>query len=98
MPSIFKALPRCPLVLNDAEFSSLMEKYLRTKGFDPVVVNGGQAALDYLNEHPSTAVVVASQLLPGIDGVKLAKTMHGKSIEVPILMISSMSSPSALHD
>lgn len=88
--------PRILLVLDDQTFAGLLGNALREKGFDPVTIQGSVAALEDCKAS-KPAVVVASQLLPGIDGVALAKQVKALH-HIPIVLVSAVSTTTGIRD
>lgn len=88
--------PKTLIVLGDASFAAAMVKFLGARGFDPALAKTSTDALD-LVKSMKPDVVVASQLLPGMDGVQLCKNMK-KFTATPFLIIAAVSSPAGLTD
>ncbi len=80
------------LIVEDQEKLALsIQKGLSLVGFTVDVVGRGDTALDRMM-HNSTLYdcIVLDRMLPGVDGLTLAKTLREKSINVPILMLTAL--------
>jgi len=85
------------LVLGDAGLAAAMAKYVNANGFECVVGKGAQDALDTLGS-VKPDVVVVSQLLAGIDGIKLVDRLKHARAVLPVAIVAAVNSPQGLND
>jgi len=75
------------VVDDDAGLRTLLTKYLSKEGFDVTAVPDG-AAMDAWLARESTDLVILDLMLPGEDGLSLARRLRARS-PVPIIMLSA---------
>lgn len=75
------------IVDDDENICRLLELYLIRDGFNVLVCNDGESALNVLKER-SFDVVVLDIMLPGIDGLTVLSELR-KSSDVPVIMLSA---------
>lgn len=82
--------PRVLIVEDEAAIAELIAVNLRHNGFDPVWVEGGDAAQREMDA-VLPDVILLDWMLPGASGVQLAKQWrsHARSKAVPILMLTA---------
>ena len=82
--------PRVLIVEDEAAIAELIAVNLRHNGFDPVWVEGGEAAQREIDA-VLPDVILLDWMLPGASGVQLAKQWrsHARSKAVPILMLTA---------
>ena len=82
--------PRVLIVEDEAAIAELIAVNLRHNGFDPVWVEGGEAAQCEIDA-VLPDVILLDWMLPGASGVQLAKQWrsHARSKAVPILMLTA---------
>ena len=82
--------PRVLIVEDEAAIAELIAVNLRHNGFDPVWVEGGEAAQREIDA-VLPDVILLDWMLPGASGVQLAKQWrsHARSQAVPILMLTA---------
>jgi DNA-binding response OmpR family regulator len=81
------ACPRLLVVDDDAETRELLSLYLGDQGFDVATVEDGIAMDRWLAGHTADLVVL-DLMLPGEDGLSLARRLRGEH-KMPIVMISA---------
>jgi signal transduction histidine kinase/CheY-like chemotaxis protein len=79
---------RALIVDDNATNRRVLEAQLRAWGIEPVTVTGGDEALRRIN-HENFDVVLVDMLMPGMDGVALAREVRKKSAAPMILLSSS---------
>lgn len=80
--------PDVVLVVEDEpKLASLLADYLRAAGYDPVIVDRGDAALSAIAEH-RPALVLLDINLPGMDGLSICKELRRTSA-LPVIMVTS---------
>ena len=76
------------IVEDDAVIGRGIADYVRDAGFDPLLVERGEAGLARLRfERPD--VCVLDLMLPGVDGWKLIETARREGIGTPIIVVSA---------
>ena len=82
--------PRVLIVEDEAAIAELIAVNLRHNGFEPVWVEGGEAAQREIDA-VLPDVILLDWMLPGSSGVQLAKQWrsHPRSKSVPILMLTA---------
>ncbi len=79
--------PRLLVVDDDAELRELAEAYLSQQGFDVESVADG-AAMDAKLKAASFDLLILDLMLPGEDGLSIAKRLKGRT-RLPIIMVSA---------
>lgn len=79
--------PRLLVVDDDAELRELAEAYLTQQGFDVTTVADGPS-MDARLETEAFDLVILDLMLPGEDGLSIAKRLKGRG-NVPIIMVSA---------
>jgi DNA-binding response OmpR family regulator len=78
----------CVLVVDDdAELRDLLVRYLQSNGFRAFAVGNGTAMEKHLLGRPADLIVL-DLMLPGKDGLAIARELRGSS-DVPIIMLSA---------
>jgi DNA-binding response OmpR family regulator len=75
------------IVDDDRETRDLLSLYLREQGFDVDAVGDGAGMDEWLAAH-STDLVILDLMLPGEDGLSIARRMRSE-LKLPIVMISA---------
>jgi len=75
------------VVDDDPEICELTSAYLTQQGFDVHCVGGGEAMDAYLAEH-EVDLVILDLMLPGEDGLTLARRIKGEA-DIPIIIVSA---------
>ncbi len=75
------------IVDDDIDLQQLLVQYLREQGFQAEAVGNGSAMDDWLNRH-SADLVILDLMLPGEDGLSLARRLR-KERDIPIIMLSA---------
>jgi len=79
--------PSVLIVEDEADLSSVVDKYLRAADYQTQVIDNGLEVVDWVkSNHPD--VVLLDLMLPGKDGLSLCKEIRGFS-EVPIIMMTA---------
>ncbi|MEM9806503.1 MAG: response regulator, partial [Cyanobacteria bacterium P01_D01_bin.56] len=88
--NIFRGLPI--LVVDDNEDNrDMLSRRLTRRGYEAVVVESGEAALDYIATHPEVALVLLDIMMPGIDGIETLKRIRQdySRNQLPVLMVTA---------
>jgi two-component system, chemotaxis family, sensor kinase CheA len=84
---------------DSAFFRNMLTPVLKAAGYEVTAVSGADDALSLLKNGQRVDVVVTDIEMPGMDGFALAEAMRGdpRTSEVPIIALSSMTSPEAIE-
>lgn len=74
---------------DDVRLAGLLEESLEEAGWQVEVVHNGRVAYDRLLGDTSFDVVLLDWMLPGMDGVTVAKQLRGIGLATPILMLTA---------
>ncbi|MEM8613436.1 MAG: response regulator, partial [Cyanobacteria bacterium P01_H01_bin.105] len=88
--NVFGGLPI--LVVDDNEDNrDMLSRRLTRRGYQSVVVDSGEAALDYIQNHQNVALVLLDIMMPGIDGIETLKHIRKKYSrnQLPVLMVTA---------
>jgi two-component system, chemotaxis family, sensor kinase CheA len=94
------ASARTLLFVDDsAFFRNMLTPVLKAAGYEVTAVGGADEALTLLKNGQRVDIVVTDIEMPGMDGFTLAETMRSdpRTAEVPIIALSSMTSPEAIE-
>jgi DNA-binding response OmpR family regulator len=80
---------RILVVDDDPTVSDVVRRYLERSGYDVVVAPDGPAALgSYIREQPD--LVILDLMLPGMDGLEVARRLRASTAGVPIIMLTAL--------
>ena len=91
MQSPFRDLPGRPLVLvaeDDPGIRDMLSIILESSGFEVVAVEDGPTALAAGEQHEPD-VALLDVMMPGIDGIAVARTLRDRRPELPIILVSA---------
>lgn len=75
------------LMVDDEEkFRSTTKKLLKKRGFETIMAESGEEAIDKLKEHPD--VVILDIRMPGMDGHQALREIRGLSPALPVIMLT----------
>ncbi|OTN87954.1 hypothetical protein A5819_000404 [Enterococcus sp. 7E2_DIV0204] len=76
------------LIIDDhLQITEVLKEYVLKEGFNPIIADNGQAALDAFSSH-AIELILLDVMLPKIDGFGVCKTIRATS-NVPIIMITA---------
>ncbi|WP_033344053.1 response regulator transcription factor [Catenuloplanes japonicus] len=75
---------------DDPRQAEIVRRYLRSAGYDPVVVGDGRAAIDTVRRNPPDLLVL-DLMLPRVDGRDVCRVLRVDH-DLPILMLTARSS------
>lgn len=78
------------IVEDDATIGRFVELELLHAGYDVARFGDGEAALEVVAD-VNPDLVILDLMLPGIDGLEVARTLRGSGITTPILMLTARS-------
>ncbi|MGM9602316.1 MAG: response regulator transcription factor [Faecousia sp.] len=76
------------VVEDDKNMRKYMEAVLKSEGFQPVLAENGEQALDILDKQ-HIDLMVTDIMMPGIDGYTLTEELRESSWQLPILMVTA---------
>jgi len=79
---------RLLIVEDEPAVRHALERALASEGYELAVAENGAQALAMLTQTPPD-VVVLDVMLPGIDGLEVARRVRGQGSQVPILMLTA---------
>ena len=75
------------LMVDDEEkFRATTKKLLKRRGFETIMAESGEVAIDKLKEHPD--VVILDIRMPGMDGHQALKEIRSLSPALPVIMLT----------
>ena len=74
------------LVDDEERFRATTEKLLARRGFETILAENGEEALEKLKEDPD--VVVLDVKMPGMDGHQVLKEIKRRSPALPVIMLT----------
>jgi len=78
----------CVMIVDDMDINrEILNRQLQRLDLKVVAVTSGAEALDALNAEID--LVITDRNLPGMDGLKLARSLHHASPQTPVLLLSS---------
>ena len=78
------------LVVDDeSKITDLLKRILAYEGYTVAIAASGAEALDRTLEHPPDLIIL-DRLLPGIDGLEVARRLRAAGDNVPILMLTAL--------
>ncbi|MDD2533243.1 MAG: response regulator transcription factor [Eubacteriales bacterium] len=79
------------IVEDDLNTRRLMAAVLKANGYEPVLAEDGEKALDVL-DHQQVDLVIADIMMPKLDGYQLTKQLRQSGYNLPILMVTARQS------
>lgn len=76
------------VVDDDPELRDLLRRYLEEHGFQVGCVADGAALEKYLEQQQQVDLVILDLMLPGVDGLSLARSLRSSG-DLPIIMLSA---------
>jgi DNA-binding response OmpR family regulator len=76
------------IVEDDAHIALGLEEVLKGDGFEPVVCNRGDRAIEAFARH-QPSLIVLDVMLPGLSGFDICKQLRAKTVTAPILMLTA---------
>ncbi len=79
------------VVDDDGAIRTLVRHSLERSGYATLAAGSGEEALQVFGEHRSDiALLLTDVTMPGIDGLELARRIHGVKPELPVLVMSAL--------
>lgn len=86
------------VVDDDAFVREMLSSILETSGYAVETAENGAEAIEKYIRDPGIALIVSDVNMPEMDGIQLIKELRKKSLDVPIIMVTSVSSISVAVD
>src|SRR5574337_247273 len=87
------------LIVDDDVFVlEMLSSILEASGYVVETAENGVQAIEKYIADPSIALIVSDVNMPEMDGIQLIKALREKSLDVPIIMVTSVSSISVAVD
>ena len=80
--------PRILVVDDDPGQRSLLNSFLKSQGFDTVVVDSGQRALEALR-NGKFSMMISDVRMPGLSGLETLRQARKENIMVPVLLVTA---------
>lgn len=77
---------------DDTNTRKWLAAVLRANGFNPVLAEDGQAALDLLDHYP-VDLLIADIMMPRLDGLNLTSQLRASGSTLPVLMLTARQMP-----
>src|SRR5262249_10606729 len=82
---------RILVVEDDTKMAELLRRGLTAEGHTVTIASDGVKALEQSQSLPLDAIVL-DIMLPGMDGLNVAKQLRAKGLQIPILMLTARDS------
>src|ERR1700704_6462992 len=80
--------PRILIVDDDPGQRSLLNSFLKSQGFDTVVVDSGERALEALRTG-HFSMMISDVRMPGLTGLETLRQARKEQIKVPVLLVTA---------
>ena len=77
---------------DDTNTRKWLAAVLRANGFNPILAEDGQAALDLLDLYP-VDLLIADIMMPNLDGLNLTRQLRASGSTLPVLMLTALQMP-----
>lgn len=84
-----KTMKKILIVEDDLAFGTMIQTWLRKKGFDVEKATSVAKALHFLQEHPDTDLILSDLRLPDHDGLFLLQWLRKHQMEMPFIVMTS---------
>jgi len=79
------------VVEDDEAMMNFLEISLQREGFNTIATNDGSKALDIFKEYNNFDLIITDIVLPGIDGMELAKKATKHTPDIKVIFITGFS-------
>src|SRR4051812_47461788 len=80
--------PRILIVDDDAGQRSLLDSFLRGQGFETLVVDSGEKALEALRSQP-VSMMISDVRMPGMTGLETLRRARQEGLSLPVLLVTA---------
>ena len=79
------------IVDDDPAQRRILEEVVKRDGYRPVCVDGGEAALAYLDgpSGPEISLIILDLVMPGIDGMEVLSRVHPAKPNLPVIVLTA---------
>jgi two-component system response regulator HydG len=83
--------PRILIVDDDAGQRSLLDSFLRGQGFDTLLAESGEQALELLSRETARPpeMMISDVRMPGLSGLEMLRRVRGKFPTLPVLLVTA---------
>ena len=67
----------------------LLSIYVRNEGFECLLANDGQEALDIIEEHPDLDVALLDIMMPKHSGIEVLESMRQRGLQIPVMLVTA---------
>lgn len=67
----------------------LLSIYMKNEGFECLLANNGQEALDIVEQHPDLDIALLDIMMPEFSGMEVLETIRKKNNHMPVMFISA---------
>ena len=85
-----------PLILiadDEARMRKLVRDFLAMESYEVLEAANGEKALELFFAHPETALVILDVMMPGMDGLAVAREIRART-EVPLILLTALGAES----
>jgi DNA-binding NtrC family response regulator len=90
------ASPSLAIVDDDQSFAEYLQKMLRSRGYESMTYQGGDALLAGLRAGSSHDVILLDVLMPGLDGLETLRQVRLANPAAQVVMLSSSQDPATI--
>ena len=77
------------LAVDDEQgISSILERFLQKSGFEVLIAEGGQLAVDIISSNDDIDLIVLDIKMPGISGVDVLRELAKTNNKTPVVILS----------
>ncbi|KAB7740756.1 response regulator [Parvibaculum sedimenti] len=79
------------IVDDDPAQRRILEEVVKRDGYRPVCVDGGEAALAYLDgpSGPEISLIILDLVMPGVDGMEVLSRVHPSKPNLPVIVLTA---------
>ena len=81
-------MPKILAVDDEKAISSIIEKFLTKSGYEVIVANGGQQAIDIISAVSDINMIVLDIKMPGVSGIDVLKFLKTQNNYIPVAILS----------
>ncbi|MEM6780884.1 MAG: response regulator [Pseudomonadota bacterium] len=89
--------PKTILVVEDNDFVRMqIVRFLDDAGYQTLESSRGDEAVDMTSENKSIAMAIVDVRMEPVDGFDYIRTIHGRNIEIPVILVTGDDNPDLL--
>ncbi|MGF3066422.1 response regulator transcription factor [Facklamia sp. P12945] len=74
---------------DDKAILDLLHIYMRNEGYECILANNGEEALEIINLHPELDIALLDIMMPKMTGMEVLEAMRHKNVDIPVIFISA---------